>query len=59
MNTANAEGRSAQNWLGSFARSWNKNPPAGRRIGDAGAPGAAWAISAFTDSPLSGTNAAM
>src|SRR6266566_2863239 len=59
MNAASAAGRSPPNESWNFARSWNKNPPVGGRIGDAGAPGGGSAISVFTDSPLSGANAAM
>jgi len=58
MNAASAAGRSAPNEWGNLARSWNKNPPLGARIGDPGAPGGP-AISVLTDSPLSGANAAM
>jgi hypothetical protein len=59
MNASSAAGRSPPNELANFARSWNKNPPVGARIGDVGAPGVASAINVFTDSPLFGANAAM
>src|SRR5258706_11651524 len=50
---------SAANEARNLARSRNRNPSCGGRIGGTGAPGGGFLISADTDSPLSGANAAM
>src|SRR5215831_10436993 len=59
MNAASAAGRSPAKEAWNFSRSKNKDPSWGGRIGGTGAPGGGSAISVFTDSPLSGANAAI
>src|SRR6266498_467634 len=59
MNAASSAGRSPANDAWNFSRSKNRKPSVGGRIGGTGAPGGGSAISVFTDSPLSGANAAM
>src|SRR6267142_2389788 len=59
MNAAVSGLTSAAKDARNFARSRNRKPSCGGRIGGTGAPGGGFLISADTDSPLSGANAAM
>src|SRR5215207_3841972 len=59
MNSASLVGMSAAKESANLSRSRNKNPSWGGRIGGTGAPGGGSAISALTDSSVSGANAAM
>src|SRR5215467_965664 len=59
MNDAASGLTSAANDARNFARSRNRNPSCGARIGGTGAPGGGFLISDDTDSPLSAANAAM
>src|SRR5580765_91492 len=59
MNAAWSGLTSAANDAANFARSRNRKPSLGGRMGGTGAPGGGFAISVWTDSPLSGANAAM
>src|SRR5262245_64968657 len=59
MNDAASSLTSAANDARNFERSRNRYPSCGGRIGGTGAPGGGFLISADTDSPLSGANAAM
>src|SRR5260221_10005974 len=59
MNAAVSGLTSAANDARNFARSRNRKPSCGGRIGGTGAPGGGFLIRADTDSPLSGANAAM
>src|SRR5258705_11866934 len=59
MNAAVSGLTSAAKDARNFARSRNRKPSCGGRIGGTGAPGGGFLISAETDSPLSGANAAM
>src|SRR5258705_9211845 len=59
MNAACAGFTSAANDAANFARSRNRKPSLAGSIGGTGAPGGGLAISVWTDSPLSGANAAM
>src|SRR6266705_117206 len=59
MNAASSADTSPANDAWNFSRSRNRKPSLGGRIGGTGAPGGGLAISVFTDSPLSGANAAM
>src|SRR5262245_46215729 len=59
MNDATSSLTSAANDARNFDRSRKRNPSCGGRIGGTGAPGGGFLISAETDSPLSGANAAM
>src|SRR5258706_4100129 len=58
MNAAWAADTSPANDAANLSRSRNKNPSTGGRIGGTGAPGGGSAMRVFTDSPLSGANAA-
>src|SRR4051812_14074534 len=59
MKAAVSASTSPANEAGNFVLSRNKNPFLGGRMGGTGAPGGGFAISEFTDSPLSGANAVM
>src|SRR5262245_30447160 len=59
MNAAVSGSTSAANDAANFDLSRKRNPSRGGRIGGTGAPGGGSLISADTDSPLSGANAAM
>src|SRR5580704_13250569 len=59
MNAASFSGTSAAKAAANLSRSRSRNPLTGGRIGGAGAPGGASAISEPTDSPVSGANAVM
>src|SRR5882672_11226858 len=59
VNAAVSGSTSAANEAANFARSRNRKPSWGGRIGGTGAPGGGSLISEETDSPLSGANAAM
>src|SRR5262245_26133018 len=59
MNSASAGSTSAANEAWNFARSRNRKPSRGGRIGGTGAPGGGSLISVDTDSPASGAKAAM
>src|SRR5262249_25555020 len=59
MNAACSGGKSPANESANFARSRGRNPLCGGRIGGTGAPCGGFAISVWTDSPLSGANAVM
>src|ERR1700716_4200736 len=59
MNAALSAATSAANAAGNFALSKDRKPSWGGNIGGTGAPGGASLISAATDSPLSGANAAI
>src|SRR5215831_13122801 len=59
MNAASDGSTSAANDAANFDLSSIRKPSLGGRIGGTGAPGAGFAISFATDSPLSGANAAM
>ncbi len=58
MNRASVSGRSPANEAGNLSLSRNRSPFWGGRIGGTGAPGGGSAIRVFTDSPVSGANAA-
>src|SRR4029453_1128040 len=59
MNPASSASTSAAKEAANFALSRNRKPFCGGRIGGTGAPGGGSLMSASTDSPLSGANAAM
>src|SRR5258707_6454459 len=59
MNAAVSGLTSAAKDARNFARSRNRKPSCGGRIGGTGAPGGGFLISADTDSPVSGAKAAM
>jgi hypothetical protein len=59
MNAATFSGTSAAKAAANLPLSRNSNPSWGGRIGGAGASAGASAISALSDSPLSGAYAAM
>jgi hypothetical protein len=59
MNAASFPGTSAAKAAANLSRSRNSNPLTGGRIGGTGASGGGSVISALTDSPASGANAAM
>src|SRR6516164_11842410 len=59
MNDASSGLTSAANDARNLARSRNRNPSCGGRIGGTGAPGGGFLISVATDSPLSGAKAVM
>src|SRR5687768_17036515 len=59
MNWAVSESTSAANEAANLALSRKRNPSCGGRIGGTAAPGGGSLMSADTDSPLSGANAAM
>src|ERR1700752_5541146 len=57
MNAAFSAGKSPAKEAANFARSRNRKPSCGGRIGGTGAPGGGFLISDETDSPLSGAKA--
>src|ERR1700692_1186672 len=59
MNSAACTSTSPANDAANFALSRKRYPFLGGKIGGTGAPGGGLAISAFTDSPLSGAKAVM
>src|SRR5262245_15779780 len=59
MNAASSAVTSAAKESANFSLSRKRYPSRGGRIGGTGAPGGGFLISADTDSPLSGANAAM
>src|SRR5262245_18656098 len=59
MNDAASGLTSAANDALNFARSRNRNPSCGGRIGGTGAPGGGFLMRDDTDSPLSGAKAAI
>src|SRR6185295_3661538 len=59
MNAAVPGSTSPANDAANFALSRKRKPSSGGRIGGTGAPGGGSLMSVFTDSPLSGANAAM
>src|SRR4051812_16764926 len=59
MNAASSALTSAANDAWNLSRSRNRKPSCGGRMGGTGAPGGGLVIRVLTDSPLSGTKAAM
>src|SRR5258705_3478883 len=58
MKAASSGSTSPAKEAGNFARSRNRNPSCGGKIGGTGAPAGGFAMSEETDSPLSGANPA-
>src|ERR1700737_1779676 len=59
MKLASSGSTSPANEAANLLLSRKRNPFLGGKIGGTGAPGGGFAISLFTDSPLSGANAVM